>query len=976
MKRFICALSLLGYFHFAALSQVTRVVTHTDSLPEGMKIPGSSTNNAVAYARFIWSLLDQTPSGDYLNSCMDQLSTLVQEELSDSAFIWFSLTKGKQVLLETQSYGKAKVHFSEALQQAQSLPSPAQFKEITKKVLDLVKARQLSEEAIALNQFTARWAKTRKDTSFWTTSLLAIGINYASLGDLEKANQYLIDAYELGIQASSPDTRIIALNARGTAYRPEEGVEKGREIIAAILQEDLEALPHNYRGLSYQSIAQIANWLEDNQLALTYNYKSLEIARKHYSVLDQAIFSFKIMVLHYLSNEWDQAIEVGEEAIEHLAGTGNTSIESRINRWLGIIYEAKGDYQKALHYQKAWVSLEDTLRLSDRRALLAQSEVKFQSSLKEAEISALEVETQLKQTEKTRMRYLIIGVIVLLTVLLFFFLKQKQLTTRIREQYTQIKQQAGRLEELDTKKSRFFQNISHELRTPLSLIYGPIKELQKSNQLSAKDQDLLQTISDQSSYSINLLNQLLHLGQVDQGHLQPFNKTLKLKEFLRSIEVQFASLARAQGISFQGELDIEEDVLVDIDVNKTQSVLHNLLSNAIKYSEEGDHITLSATILENTSLQLKVKDTGRGIPSSALPHIFDQFYRVDRLSKQEEGTGIGLALVKHYIDVMGGTIEVASEWQQGSEFTVRFPISLSKQNLAPKTTAEASALVDAAISAAPVLATHALPFKGEEELQTLLIVEDHEDLFQFIRDITSPYYTVVHAPDGQRALKLLEEGLKVDLILTDLMMPELDGWQFVDRLKAHLSWKLIPIIILTARRDAKGRLRSLQKGINDYLTKPFDPEELLLKIENLLQQQADRDEYTQAYGEEQASPPKVKKDIISPDEIWLGKLHEVVMELLPSFDLKLIDIAEEMCISIPHLHRKVKAMTGLTPMQFVQDLRFKHAKFLLEEDPYTSVKKVAYSVGFKAEKHFSRNFRKRFGKYPSEFLDQDGGKHA
>ncbi len=403
-----------------------------------------------------------------------------------------------------------------------------------------------------------------------------------------------------------------------------------------------------------------------------------------------------------------------------------------------------------------------------------------------------------------------------------------------------------------------------------------------------------------------------------------------------------------------------DGLAANIDRAKCRQMLYNLLSNAFKFTPANGRISTEVAV-QNGQLRLTVADSGTGIHPDDLPQVFDRFFQTSRPDKPVEGgTGIGLNLCQEYAHLFGGTIEVNSHEGQGSVFCIQFPVTvvdhwpiIHAEQYPP--TQEATAAIDK------------LPHQGDQP--TILVVEDKEELQEYLRVILSAKYHIVHAENGQAAYAWLTAqrtaGKRLPaLILSDLMMPVMDGYQLLEKLKSDDATRHIPVVILTARADADDKLKALRIGVDDYLLKPFDEEELLVRLENLLRNQAIRLEYGAAEPGHAEPMPRLS----AADRAWLEDFEAYIQRHLASQILTVCGIAHQFAMSESTLLRQLKRLTGLSPLQYLQEVRLDEARRLLENRACDSIAQVALKTGYNDPRYFSRIFRQQFGKSPSDFL--------
>ena len=575
--------------------------------------------------------------------------------------------------------------------------------------------------------------------------------------------------------------------------------------------------------------------------------------------------------------------------------------------------------------------------------------------------------------------------------------KNRQLETLVEERTKTIRKQAEELKELDRIKSRFFANISHEFRTPLTLILGPVDDLKRS----ARDnftQDNLTMIERNARRLLQLINQLLNLSRLESGRTPLKVQQGGFPGFLRGVVMSFASHANRRGISLEFKSNLNNDELNDFyfDPDIIEKIIVNLLANALKFTEEGGTVDIEVDIPLNASrlsgreagtplstvregtermLEIRVKDTGIGIPEEQLSRIFDRFYQADSSQRRRyEGTGIGLALTKELVELHHGTIEVRSQTGEGSEFIVRLPIgsalfhgdeiagarSLSLKTGTPAMQ-ESISLPDLEVE---VETTPAINTPETPNQPIVLIVDDHPAVRNYIRQHLTGQFTVREARDGKEGIEQAVEFIP-DLIVSDVMMPELDGYQLCKKLKTDSRTSHIPIILLTARAGEEDKLAGLETGADDYLSKPFNSKELQLRVHNLIESRRKLRERFRREG------LLIPRDAIAPstEENFLQQLMQVVEAHLDDELFGVESLSRELNMSRRQVHRKIGALTGQTPRDFIRTIRLRRARKMLEQGSGT-VSEIAYAVGFSNLSYFAKSFQEEYGILPSKVLEK------
>lgn len=520
-------------------------------------------------------------------------------------------------------------------------------------------------------------------------------------------------------------------------------------------------------------------------------------------------------------------------------------------------------------------------------------------------------------------------------------------------------QEAERLRDMDQLKTRLYTNITHEFRTPLTVIMG------MNDNISGHEQER-SLIKRNARNLLRLINQLLDLSKLDSGTLKMEMVQDDIMGYLYYLTESFYSMAsdKKVSLSFKQETDT---LIMDFDEAKVQHIVYNLLSNAIKFTRPGGKVILEADEIVHqgtTFVQIKVKDTGDGIPKKDLPHIFDRFYQVNGQNGSDKthtvfaGTGIGLAFVKELVELSGGTIEVASEMGWGTEFTVRLPII--RNSATPKLTTAFKTKAANYNFTPEYESLPATPDQMPGDKLQVLLVEDNAGVTTYIKSLLDKIYHVQVAINGKEGIDMALEQIP-DLIITDVMMPEKNGYEVCEILKNDERTSHIPIIMLTAKADLSSKIEGLEMGADAYLSKPFEKEELLVRLRKLF-------ELRQALQEHYENHKKtMTRTDQSPslEDQFLGKIHTFINDHLEDSTLTIPEISQFLQLSHTQFYRKLKAITGKTPSQFVNAIRMEKAHELLLHS-HLNISEVAYKVGFSDPNYFSRIFKKEFGKTPGE----------
>ena len=527
------------------------------------------------------------------------------------------------------------------------------------------------------------------------------------------------------------------------------------------------------------------------------------------------------------------------------------------------------------------------------------------------------------------------------------------------------KLEAEKLQELDTLKTRFFTNISHEFRTPLTLLVGPLADLRKK----FPNEDLVQVMQRNVNRLQALINQLLDLSKFDAGELKVETKKGDVSQFFSYIFGSFETLAQNKNLHFNVHQS-HRSLDAQFDADKLEKITTNLLSNAFKFTPSNGRVGAEVEYIpKETTIDviLTVSDNGIGIDAQRLPRIFDRFYQVDDTSHRNyEGTGIGLALVKELVEILKGRISVKSEVNKGTTFRVEFALMASPADM---TAAEATFEISHTDTSISLLLTEAAQEQNlvpADDQPVLLIVEDNPDLRLYLRKIFETQYQIIEANDGQQGLEIALQNVP-DMVITDLMMPRLDGFGLCERLKTDERTSHIPVVLLTAKATLTDRLEGLGLGADEYLQKPFNKDELVIRVKNLLQQRRLLREKFSLRLATLPNEPAVGNEVSQQlDNQFIQRIRAVIDAHLSESNFDVDGLCKELGISRTNLHRKLKALTGTSATEFIRKIRLQRAAQLVQQNTLT-VSEIAYQVGFESLSYFSKSFQEEFGMSPSEY---------
>lgn len=809
---------------------------------------------------------------------------------------------------------------------------------------------QLGEYTTAMEYFTlaSRIFYELGDTRNYALGLGNIGYIQRSLNNYPSAERYFKQADSLYTLLDQPAGIAYAAYNLGVVYKNLGVLDTAFTYIRKSLRL-YEALGMRKRvSYGYYTQGEIYRKKKDHPKALASYQKSLELAR---AVDDSVNIGYSLVAVaeSYLELRQPDSARVYLREAGILADSLALDILAMdVHRDFSDIYEKEGNYLLALRHLKQFTVLKDTLYTREKRELGSEIEAKYQNERKTREIALLASEKELQSIQLSK-RENERNTIILFAILAIL------LAGLVYNQY-RIKQKSNKeLRELDQLKSNFFANISHEFRTPLTLIKGLIEKLEQDpdEKLSRDD---VKTVRRNTNKVLSLVNQLLELSRIDEGKLQLKPTEGDIYKCLRAAASSFNSHAAQRNMDYRVEIP-KEVLWAAFDRDKLENVVYNLLSNAFKFSDDGEMVSFVARYAQN-ELTIQVSDSGRGIPTEKQPFIFNRFYQADSsLTKEHEGSGIGLSLSKDLIELMDGTITVSSEEGKGSFFTVQVPIERIKTRLPASKEAARNTERDMVKSA---------PFQlhksNKRDVPEVLLVEDNEDMRQFIKAVLLKEYRILEAINGEEGLKKAISRMP-DLLITDLMMPKMDGIDLCRQLKTKVETSHIPVIMLTAKAGVDNKIEGLDTGADDYLTKPFESRELLVRTRNLIRQ---RRMLRELFSNNKATVDPKEITVNSVDQRFLEMVLDLLEKEHSDSNFGVPEMQAGLAMSKTQLHRKLKALTNESPGELLRNFRLKRAAQLLSHKADT-VTQIAYKVGFNNLSYFAKCFKELYGVPPSSY---------
>lgn len=790
-----------------------------------------------------------------------------------------------------------------------------------------------------------------------------IGQAYSNIGNVHLKQKELDKAYKNTLQALEKYTETNFKYGIAASYTNLGIIESKRENHAEAHKHYKQALKLNLEINRKKSIA--LNYINFADLFLAQNKidsvpfyanKALSLATEINYKRVIANANIQLGKYYRLKSRNTKAIPYIKYGIDIAEEIGLVDEAKAGSENLYQVYKAKGNYELSLKAYEQYVRLKDSTFNKETTEKLTRLEAEYeygQKAIKDSIQSVTLLNAQKAVTEKkqTTSNFLLAG---LLLTLIFSFLiwNRFQVTRKQKAQlctaYSDLNEANLGLKELDKLKSRFFTNISHEFRTPLTVISGLTDKI--------KDVRAKRLVKNNSDHLLLLINQILDLRKLESGNLAINYIQANIVEYLNYLCESFQSLATDKEIGLEFESDTKE-LMVDYDAEKILRIVSNLITNAVKFTGRHGRVVLSLRKYENI-YQIQVTDTGIGISEDKISYLFDRFYQIDEsITRDGEGTGIGLTLVKELVELMKGSIEVKSKIGEGTTFTVTLPVTnKAKQEDYLQFEAPTNLVEDNEVT----LNQTTEPEK-KEELPNLLLVEDNKDVMEYLSICLKDSYNLSFAFNGQEGIDLAIKDVP-DIIISDVMMPHRDGFDLCNTLKQDERTSHIPIILLTAKADIDSRIQGLKRGADAYLDKPFDKRELDIQLQNLLKI---RNQLQERYSSFKELEPTINV-IEQQEDVFITKIKQLILDHMTEDDFGVVELCRKAAMSRTQLHNKIKSLTNKSTSQFIKQLRINKAKELFLKTNL-NVSEVALKVGIDSLPYFSRLFTEETGKTPNKF---------
>lgn len=727
-------------------------------------------------------------------------------------------------------------------------------------------------------------------------------------------------------------------------------------------------------------IGHVFNLKGEYAAATPYYLKAYELASVDTLSLEYLGFNLSLASNYIYRKKTDEALFHALKVLQ-LADRRQAFYEkSTALHYLSGIYEQKGNFSKALEYERLYAETRDSVMNRDRIRQVNELEVQYETAKKESAIQLLEKD----KSQQNLFIYAILATLALLTLVVIQVYRSYRRRTsdnqRLSAANTSLEaekkevalkleveaRERERLNEIDAFKSRFFTNITHEFRTPLTVILGMADQLETAGGATQQGagKSALTLIKRNGQNLLRLINDILDLAKLESNSLKMNYIQGDILAYLRYIAESMHSLANTRNVLLRVESD-QTSIIADYDPDRMLQIAHNLLSNAIKFTPSGGAVYLRVGAQKEATtgaeqLSIKVSDTGVGIPESDLPRIFDRFYQAKNQElAQSGGSGVGLSLTRELVKALGGEISAESKPGKGATFTIIMPLT-HEAVLAPLRDYEQHSEMPEVSERSAARAPKSLP--GETPLYRMLIVEDNADVVEYLTMCMNEQFRLEYAYNGQAGIEKALESVP-DIIVSDVMMPEKDGYELCYALKNDVRTSHIPIVLLTAKAGSESRIVGLRKGADAYLNKPFQREELMAVLEGLLE---NRRRVQARFSNELLQQPALEQQESTTESQFLKEIREFVEADLSNPQLSLEDICRLTGMSRSNLHLKFSALAGMPPMQYVRLMRLRKAKDLLSSGDM-NVSEVAFATGFDDPKYFSRIFSEEYGISPAQW---------
>ena len=842
------------------------------------------------------------------------------------------------------------------------------------------------DDALRFHSEGLTQAEALGDTLEVVQALNNIGTDYRRMGVLDMAQDYHYRAWTICREYSDTSytarkSRVVSLNGLGNIYLTLGNYERADSALRLALEGERELNSPLGQAINYANLGSIFRHRGMNDSAWVYFRKSMELNQRANSTLGISLCHTYFGSMYEQAHQYDKAkaeyekayrlIEASDDkwhslnTLIALAGidmaTGDDGkATARLEQAKRVadeikshehlaeiytlyykIYKREGKYSAALAAHEMAQAMRDSVVDMEKMNRIQNAGLFVERNHQAKAMNEVHLTLGRERSARfiTSIIFIVVVLILIGALIIFFFIQRIH-----RRNHLALKALSG-------MRENFFTNITHEFRTPLTVILGLSQELQKDSQEQVRQRAA--TIERQGQGLLTLINQLLDISKIKSqvGNLDWRNGSITT--YVSMIVDTYREYARSRNIDLQ--LYVKEPVTMDFVPDYVHKVLGNLLSNAFKFTPEYGKVNVSLWRAGDI-LHVEVSDTGEGMDEETVANAFNPFYQGESDSKNI-GTGVGLAIVKQVVDAVHGQISIESEVGQGTTFHIEVPVTNVCENRLAETKA-ASTIVQ------PTAEQELNDSDGTDDQCTILVIEDNRDIAAYIGNLLADRYSVAYATDGEDGLQKAID-LVPDLIITDLMMPGMDGLELCRRVRANNVVNHIPIVIVTAKVSEQERIEGIEAGADAYLAKPFNVDELRSMVERLLdRQRALRSKYSDNADTANKETTEVK--LTDAERRFLAKTVDYIYLLLDKQQLDVNSLADKLCMSSRQFHRKIVAITGSSPSSFMLKIKMKRARHLLETDQRMSIDEIALNCGFEHTSSFYHAFRKTYGVTPKD----------
>lgn len=789
-----------------------------------------------------------------------------------------------------------------------------------------------------------------------------LGLVYFQFDDLKNAMSYYKSAIEIVGEESRRSRGI--LNNMGIAYMKMEKYDTARiYLIKAIKGLDESRNKRNFAS-TYGNIGETYYKEKEYDSALWYAEKSFNIKKEFGNNLSLTYPAISLAKIYTELGDYQEAKIYGQLAYDIIEKTQSLDRKEEIMFHLGKIEAKLGNYEAAsLLFFNRGVIIDSIHNIAVIEAA-EEAEAKFQNKLQEKENIILKEKAEINDQKIRQQNTIILSIISIVILLLIIALMLRRQLKERKLLFEKIEAQSAKLKELDQAKTRFFANISHDLRSPLTLILGALDTITERDAevLDRGSRALLDTGIKNGKRLLYLADEIMDLTRLEEGKVTLDMQYVKIVPYLRLLTKMFSSAADIKHIELSFQSTCEDETILKLDPHQFEKIIYNLLSNAIKFTPDNGIVKVSLNTRED-QIEITIADTGPGIPQESQELIFDRYYQQANESSSQAGVGIGLALVKELVELHEGHISVEST-ATGTTFKIQFPFKGSdwvSKAIVPERSLDVVTRNSLWMDLQEEKSRLQVPSitTTNEDAKSLLIVEDHKELRSYLKSILDTNYRVYLASNGTDALDQLQTE-QIDLIITDLMMPYMDGFELVDHLKKDKELRKIPVLVVSARTDKTEKVDLIAKGAEDVISKPFDKEELVAKIQNIAGRSWDSEtKLAKLYGE---TVDAFEKNI-------MNRLEKLIIKRIDDPHLSVLDLADEMAASERKVYRLIKKISGLTPYELIKEVRWQYLDNYLKNNRINTATEAAQLIGMNNVSSFTAQYEKRFGKSFKEVLD-------